>query len=227
MTARDALYTAVGFSAALLVALALVVLMLGSSNQDLQDRVGALQRTIEGDRAKQVLAQRDAMARHETELAKARQVQELARSELIRTRQAAAAASLRAEAAIAALMAHAESQKNAEESRKAEAAKLIQGSPTREQSTAPERPAASKPAVQPSSSEDLFAQAILLEMEGKSVEAVRTYTRAARFGNGKAANRLGEIYDKGIEGVVRDYALMLKWCNTARALGELPNCAAR
>ena len=71
-----------------------------------------------------------------------------------------------------------------------------------------------------SSGAQLFAQAAGLEKEGKGAEAVRTYTRAARSGNGKAARRLGEIYDKGISGVSRDYAESLKWYNTARALGE-------
>ena len=36
----------------------------------------------------------------------------------------------------------------------------------------------------------------------------------------KAAKRLGEIYDKGIAGVSRDYAESLKWYNAARVLGE-------
>ena len=39
-------------------------------------------------------------------------------------------------------------------------------------------------------------------------------------GNGKAAKRLGDIYDKGLAGVSRDYAESLKWYNAARVLGE-------
>ena len=72
----------------------------------------------------------------------------------------------------------------------------------------------------PSSGEALFQQASALEKEGKGNEAVRAYTRAARAGNGKAAKRLGEIYDKGLVGVSRDYAESLKWYNAARVLGE-------
>jgi TPR repeat protein len=68
--------------------------------------------------------------------------------------------------------------------------------------------------------DELFDQAAALELEGKGAEAVRAYTRAARSGNGRAAKRLGEIYDKGVPGVSRDYAESLKWYNTARALGE-------
>ena len=49
---------------------------------------------------------------------------------------------------------------------------------------------------------------------------MKLYVRAARSGNGKAAKRLGDIYDKGLAGVPRDYAESLKWYNAARVLGE-------
>src|SRR5678810_1360463 len=55
----------------------------------------------------------------------------------------------------------------------------------------------------------------------------RSYVRAARSGNGKAALRLCEIYDKGLLGVARDYAEGLKWCNVARVLGEEAPLATR
>lgn len=48
---------------------------------------------------------------------------------------------------------------------------------------------------------------------------MKVYTRAARSGNGQAAKRLGEIYDKGLIGIPRDYAESLKWYNAARVLG--------
>src|SRR4051812_10082390 len=41
----------------------------------------------------------------------------------------------------------------------------------------------------------------------------------ARTGNCRAALRLGEIHDKGLIGVPRDYAWSLKWYNFARVLG--------
>jgi TPR repeat protein len=66
----------------------------------------------------------------------------------------------------------------------------------------------------------LFEQGENLERQGKGREAVEIYERAARAGSGKAALRLAEIYDKGIPGVVRDYALSLRWRSAARALGE-------
>lgn len=68
--------------------------------------------------------------------------------------------------------------------------------------------------------EILYQQALADENGGKVKEAIRLYRRAARGGNGKAAKRLGEIYDKGIPGVSRDYAESLQWYETARQLGE-------
>ncbi len=79
--------------------------------------------------------------------------------------------------------------------------------------------AAGAPAA-PQGGEALFEQGSALEQQGKGNDAVKVYVRAARSGNGKAAKRLGEIYDKGIAGVSRDYAESLKWYNAARVLGE-------
>jgi serine/threonine-protein kinase len=70
------------------------------------------------------------------------------------------------------------------------------------------------------STDALLKQAESLEEQGNGKEAVKAYTRAARAGNGKAAKRLGEIYDKGLAGIPRDYAESLKWYNAARVLGE-------
>jgi tRNA A-37 threonylcarbamoyl transferase component Bud32 len=72
----------------------------------------------------------------------------------------------------------------------------------------------------PAGGESLFEQAAALEQQGKGNDAVKVYVKAARAGSGKAAKRLGEIYDKGIGGVSRDYAESLKWYNAARVLGE-------
>src|SRR5207237_10076372 len=58
-----------------------------------------------------------------------------------------------------------------------------------------------------------------LESEGKGKDAIRAYIQAARGGNCQAAMRLGEIYDKGLMGIARDYAESLKWYNAARVLG--------
>lgn len=59
-----------------------------------------------------------------------------------------------------------------------------------------------------------------MESGGNAKDAIRIYRRAARAGSGKAALRLGEIFDKGAPGVSRDYAESLQWYETARQLGE-------
>src|SRR5215510_12902280 len=65
-----------------------------------------------------------------------------------------------------------------------------------------------------------YRQALALEAEGRGAEAVKLYDRAAKYGSGKAALRLAEIYERGMPGVSRDYAQSLMWYNAARQLGE-------
>jgi serine/threonine-protein kinase len=58
-------------------------------------------------------------------------------------------------------------------------------------------------------------------MEGSDAKgAVRLYRQAARKGSGKAAKRLGEIFDKGLAEISRDYQESLSWYEKARELGE-------
>ena len=68
----------------------------------------------------------------------------------------------------------------------------------------------------------LYEEARKAELDGNSSEAVRLYIRAARAGDGKAAYRLGEIYEKGIAGVARDDQESLTWFKVARQLGYPP-----
>jgi TPR repeat protein len=70
-----------------------------------------------------------------------------------------------------------------------------------------------------SESEVLYKQAQELESGGKANEAVRIYRRLARAGHGQSAKRLGDIFDRGVPGVSRDYAESLQWYETARKLG--------
>jgi serine/threonine-protein kinase len=74
-----------------------------------------------------------------------------------------------------------------------------------------------------------FQMAQGLEGEGKGKDAVKAYIAAARGGSCESAKRLGDIYDKGLIGVSRDYAESLKWYGFARALGtcEVPAPARR
>jgi len=66
----------------------------------------------------------------------------------------------------------------------------------------------------------LFMQARDLDSRGQTANSIRIYRRAARAGSGKAAARLGEIYDQGINGVPSDKAEAAAWFKTARELGE-------
>ena len=93
----------------------------------------------------------------------------------------------------------------------------------------PAAPGASAPAAKPAASENevLYQQALAMENGGDVKGAIRIYRRAARAGSGKAAKRLGEIYDKGVAGVSRDYAESLQWYETARQLGETIETAGK
>jgi serine/threonine protein kinase len=75
--------------------------------------------------------------------------------------------------------------------------------------------------------ETLYQQALDMENGGNAKDAIRIYRRAARAGSGKAAKRLGEIYDRGVAGVPRDYAESLQWYETARQLGETVETAGK
>jgi serine/threonine protein kinase len=73
----------------------------------------------------------------------------------------------------------------------------------------------------------LYEQALAMENGGNAKDAIRIYRRAARAGSGKAAKRLGEIFDRGVAGVPRDYAESLQWYETARQLGETVETAGK
>lgn len=79
---------------------------------------------------------------------------------------------------------------------------------------------ASAKRMEAASGTSLYQQALAVEAEGRGLEAVSAYVRAARSGSGKAALRLAQIYEKGIPGVSVDYANSLKWYIVARELGE-------
>lgn len=71
-----------------------------------------------------------------------------------------------------------------------------------------------------SDTDAMYQQALAMERDGKAAEAVRIYRRAARAGHGKSAKRLGDIFDRGVPGVSRDFAESLQWYQLARDLGE-------
>jgi serine/threonine protein kinase len=74
-----------------------------------------------------------------------------------------------------------------------------------------------------------YHTAVSFEEKGDGKAAVKAYIGAARGGSCEAAKRLGDIFDKGLVGISRDYAESLKWYNFARTLGtcEVPVAKSR
>ena len=66
--------------------------------------------------------------------------------------------------------------------------------------------------------EEIYAR----ESSVNAMETIATYTASARSGSCAAARRLGEIYDRGLLGMRRDYAEALKWSRAAEVLGCSP-----
>jgi len=80
--------------------------------------------------------------------------------------------------------------------------------------------ASTAPAVAaPAGGATQYQTAVSFEEKGEGKAAVKAYITAARGGSCEAAKRLGDIFDKGLIGVSRDYAESLKWYNFARTLG--------
>jgi outer membrane biosynthesis protein TonB len=78
-------------------------------------------------------------------------------------------------------------------------------------------PAAGAPAPEAA---ELFQRA--KDMEASDPHgAVKIYRSLARGGNAAAARRLGEIYEKGIPGIPRDYAESLQWYGVVQKLNEI------
>jgi len=90
-------------------------------------------------------------------------------------------------------------------------------------------PIAASASAAPAASGGAFQTAAALEEKGDGKGAVKAYITAARGGNCEAAKRLGDIFDKGLIGVSRDYAESLRWYNFARTLGtcEVPIAKSR
>jgi TPR repeat protein len=204
MNARDVLFAFIGFNVAVLAALLVLVYQYSKPGDEAAKvQIAAMQKQLEAE-LKRAAAEQAARQQAAEEATRRALAEARAKAEAETKRQAAIAeaeAKKAQERALAAARAAEEAVARAENERKRYQAPRLVAPPG-------------------TTAEMLFQQAEALEREGKGSEAVRIYLRAARSGSGKAAKRLGEIYDKGIPGVSRDYAESLKWYNTARALGE-------
>ncbi|MBI1943812.1 MAG: hypothetical protein HYS35_09115, partial [Betaproteobacteria bacterium] len=88
------------------------------------------------------------------------------------------------------------------------------------------------PEPAPMTVEAMLQRAIALEAEGKNKEASRLLSRAVREGKGhaagQAAKRLGDMLQKGVPGVQRDYGEALRYYEIARLNGvEVPVARSR
>jgi serine/threonine-protein kinase len=194
------------------------------------------QREAEARKQAELTKQREAEARQRAEAAE-RQRAEVARLQAETTRKAEAArkteparkaeppappeAARRVEPARPAEPARPpEPVKAAEAPRQAEA---TAAEPTKLAAAAPAPPPVETAAV---SVDALLERAIALEREGKNAEAARLLRRAAREGKGlaagQAAKRLGDLLQRGVPGISRDYAEALKYYEIARANGVDP-----
>lgn len=199
-------------------------------NREAARRLEALERQLEQARAATIALDKARAAEQEArrllDLAQQRAVEAERRQAEIAARSATAAAKdadksaraarQRAEAALAERLAAEKAALEVERARvateRAQAERMAA-----EARAAAERARQAVPRVITSS--DARKQAADLEAEGRNQDAVRMYIGAARGGSCEAAARLGEIYDKGLIGVTRNYAESLKWYNAARVLG--------
>jgi hypothetical protein len=79
------------------------------------------------------------------------------------------------------------------------------------------------PEVAPVSIETMLQRAISLEKDGKTAEAARLLRQVTREGKGEAAGqaakRYGDMLQKGVPGVPRDYGEALRYYEIARLNG--------
>ena len=90
-------------------------------------------------------------------------------------------------------------------------------------SPAPTPAPAPKPPTEAAAADSLLQRAIALESSGQNAEAARLLRQAVRSGKGEApgqaAKRLGDMLQKGVPGVSRDYGEALRYYDIARANG--------
>jgi TPR repeat protein len=97
---------------------------------------------------------------------------------------------------------------------------------------APTPAPAPAPDTAPVSIETMLQRAISLERDGKTAEAARLFRQVTREGKGEAAGqaarRYGDMLQKGVPGVPRDYGEALRYYEIARLNGvDVPVAKSR
>ena len=229
--------------------------LLEDSKRREAELVQSRQREAELMKELEVARQREAEARNSGDVNKQRELAELTRqreaaaqkqAELTRQREAEAkkqteAAELR-RAEIARLQAQsgrkaepapkAEPPKAVEPPKAAEPTKLAAITPAAVPTPEPALVPANVPDTAPVSIESMLQRAIALEREGKTAEAARLFRQVTREGKGEAAGhaakRYGDMLQKGVPGVPRDYGEALRYYEIARLNGvEVPVSKSR
>ncbi len=155
--------------------------------------------------------QREEAARKQAELTRQREVEAKKQTEAAELRRAE----------IARLQA--DSGRKAEPSKAADPVKLAAVTPAPAPSPVPAPAPAATPDTAPVSIETMLQRAIALEKDGKTAEAGRLFRQVTREGKGEAAGqaakRYGDMLQKGVPGVPRDYGEALRYYEIARLNG--------
>jgi hypothetical protein len=229
--------------------------LLEDSKRREAELVQSRQREAELMKELEVARQREAEAKNSGDVNKQRELAELTRqreaaaqkqADLTRQREAEAkkqteAAELR-RAEIARLQTQsgrkaepapkAEPPKATEPPRAAEPAKLAAIAPAAVPAPEPAAVPANVPDAAPVPIESMLQRAIALEREGKTAEAARLFRQVTREGRGEAAGqaakRYGDMLQKGVPGVARDYGEALRYYEIARLNGvDVPIAKSR
>jgi serine/threonine-protein kinase len=224
--------------------------LLEESKQREAELLQSRQREAELLKELELARQREAEAVKSGDLNKQRELAELTRqreeaarkqAELTRQREAEAKAAEQRRAELARLQA--DSGRKAEPARKVDVAKAVEPpkapepvklaavTPTPAPVPAPV-PAAIPAPDTPVSIDTMLQQAISLERDGKTAEAGRLLRRVTREGRGEAAGqaakRYGDMLQKGVPGVPRDYGEALRYYEIARLNGvDVPVAKSR
>ncbi|MEO8145909.1 MAG: protein kinase [Betaproteobacteria bacterium] len=195
----------------------------------------ARQREADALKSGDVVKQRELAAQTRQREAEAAKQAETTRQREAEAKKQAEAADLR-RAEIARLKGESgrktEPVKVAEPVRPAEPVKLAAVAPAPAPAPAPTPAPMNVPDTAPVSIETMLQRAISLERDGKTAEAARLLRQVTREGKGEAAGqaakRYGDMLQKGVPGVPRDYGEALRYYEIARLNGvDVPVTRAR
>ena len=220
--------------------------LLEESKKREADLVQSRKREAELLKELELARQREAEALKSGDVVKQRELAELTRqreaaaqkqAELTRQREAEARTAELRRAELARLQGESgrkapEPAKAVEPAKPSEPVKVAAATPAPAPAPTPAPAPAPAPDTAPVSIETMLARAISLERDGKTGEAGRLLRQVTREGKGEiagqAARRYGDMLQKGVPGVPRDYGEALRYYEIARLNGvEVPVAKSR